>query len=65
MWNMNVYKIEVFWTTQDIIVFIRPFLVRPRIINCKWEGMPTEKKNAWGKSTTKAGDSIKQIDSKT
>lgn len=44
MWNMNVYKIEVFWTTQDIIVFIRPFLVRPRIINCKWEGMPTEKK---------------------
>lgn len=64
MWNMNVYKVEVFWTNQDIIVFIKPFFVRPRIINCKWEGMPTEK-NAWGKSRIKAGGSIKHIDSKT
>lgn len=64
MWNMNVYKIEVFWTNQDIIVFIRPLFVRPRIINWKWEGIPTEI-NAWGKSTIKAGDSIKHIDSET
>lgn len=64
MWNMNVCKIEVFWTNQDIIVFIRPFFVMPSIINCKWEGMPTEV-NAWGKSIMKAGDSIKHIDRET